>query len=165
MVSMSDSEAWRVTANVLLSNLRDALSALVPVAERARISWREDDAYDDWDDLASRIYDVLVGRPIAADMSGGLEALHLAPYDIRLSSYIEHSAIVARASDHSVLVFNRLLAGDGEFSAAEALSARVDGRLLEVEPTVLPIDSVSWLLLRRRRDGSTDFREQLAPGP
>lgn len=165
VVPTSDSEAWRVTANALLANLRDALSALAPVAERARISWRDGEAYDDWDDLASCVYDVLVGRTIVADVSAGPEALPLAPYDMRLPSYAEHSAIAARADDGSVLFFNRLLAGDGDFAAAEVLSASLDGRLLEVGPAVLPIDSVSWLLLRRRGDGSTEFREHLIARP
>lgn len=165
VVPTSNSEAWRVTANALLANLRDALSALVPVAERARISWREGEAYDDWDDLASCVYDVLVSRTIAADVGAGREALPLAPYDMRLPSYAEHSAIAARTDDGSVLLFNRLLAGEGDFAAAEAVSASLDGRLLEAGPAVLPIDSVSWLLLWRRRDASTEFREDVIVRP
>lgn len=150
-----------MTVNVLLANLRDALSALAPVAERAHISWRDGEAYDDWDDLASCVYEILVGRTIAADASAGPGVLPLAPYDMRLPSYAEHSSFAVATEDGSALFFNKLSAGEGDFGAAETVPATLGGRLLDAEPVVLPIDSVSWTLLRRRNDGSTEIREHV----
>lgn len=156
-----ESGAWCGTVNVLLANLRDALSALIPVAERARISWREGEAYDDWDGLASFVYEIIVGRTIAADANVGPGMLPLAPYDMRLPSYVENSNFVVVTQDGSALFFNKLLAGEGDFAAAETLPARLDGRLHDADPVVLPIDSVEWKLLRRRSDGSTELFERV----
>lgn len=160
-----DAGAWCVTVNVLLANLRDALSALAPVAERAHISWREGEAYDDWDDLASCVYGILVGRTINADASAGTGVLPLAPYDMRLPSYAENSSFVSVMEDGSALFFNKLVAGEGDFAAAETLPATLDGRLLDAGPVVLPVDSVVWKLLRRRSDRSAELLEEVMAGP
>jgi hypothetical protein len=159
------SAAWSPTVTGLLQNLRDALSALAPIAARAHISWREGEAYDDSDDLATRIYEVLVSRPIAGDASGGSGVLPLAPYDMRLQHFAENSSLVVPGLDGTALFFNKLLPGEGDFAAAEALPATLDGRLLDSQPEALPMPSASWMLLRRRSDGSSDLVERITLEP
>ena len=46
-------------ASVLL-NFRTALLAIVPAVERAGISWKRPDAYDEWDAIATTVFDKLV---------------------------------------------------------------------------------------------------------
>jgi len=159
------SAAWSPTVTALLENLRDALSALAPIAARAHISWREGEAYDDWDDLATRVYEILVGRPIAADASGGSGVLPLAPYDMRLQRFAENSSLVVPRVGGTALFFNKLLPGEGDFAAAEALPAMLDGRLLDSKPEALPMATTSWMLLRRRSDGPSDLVERIALEP
>ena len=154
-----------VTVRSLLETLRDALTALVPMAEHAGIAWREGEAYDDWDDLASTLYEVFVVRPIstAADASSG--ALPLAPYDLRLPTYEQHSALIMRWEVDSAFFFNKLLADDGVFGSAEALPVALDGRLLGLESVVVPIASVPWGLLRRYSSGAIELVDTLAVNP
>ena len=40
----------------LLSAFRGALIALVPIMDQVGIKWRDEDAYDDWDDIAATLY-------------------------------------------------------------------------------------------------------------
>lgn len=77
---------WSTTLTELLGVLRQALAALVPVAEKARIPWRDGEAYDDWDAIAACLYDNLVVRPIscAAEVEPGIT---LPKYDMLYPSY------------------------------------------------------------------------------
>jgi hypothetical protein len=58
------SERWNTTVTQLLGLLREALVSLVPVAEKAQIPWRDSEAYDDWEAIASCLYDNIVVRSL-----------------------------------------------------------------------------------------------------
>jgi hypothetical protein len=78
----------------LIDTFRQGLLALIPVAERAQIAWREPEAYDEWDALAECLYKVFVsdsaGLPTAA-----VPPLPLAPYGFTLRP------VRGRRADHS----------------------------------------------------------------
>ena len=59
-----DSEHWQTTITELMHILRDALIALVPTVERAKIAWRDEEAYDDWDDICESLYQNIVIRSL-----------------------------------------------------------------------------------------------------
>jgi hypothetical protein len=59
---MTSSDRWTTTVTELLGLFREALLALVPIAERAKISWRDGEAYDDWDAIAAALFNNLVVR-------------------------------------------------------------------------------------------------------
>src|SRR5512143_2384891 len=83
---MTRSEQWTTSVSDLLGLFRDALVALVPIAERARIRWRDGEAYDDWDAIASAIFDNLVVRSL--NYSDALpQPTQFAGYDTVLPSY------------------------------------------------------------------------------
>jgi hypothetical protein len=48
----------------LFSIFRDALLALIPVFEEAGIGWRDQDQYDQFDKIASALFDSIVLEPI-----------------------------------------------------------------------------------------------------
>jgi hypothetical protein len=52
--------------------LRDGLVALVPIAERARIAWRGDDVYDEWDRITEALFQSLVVDSIGNSNAGPL---------------------------------------------------------------------------------------------
>ena len=80
------SASWSTTLTDLLGNLRQALAALVPMAEKARIPWRDGEAYDDWDAIAGCLYDNLVVRAISCATEGGPD-IELPKYDMVYPSY------------------------------------------------------------------------------
>jgi hypothetical protein len=81
---------WTTSTNELASIFHDALIALVPIAERARMSWREPDNYGDWDSMAVAIYKSIVVDSIehAAEWKS-FDALP--EYDQRIPSYSNNS--------------------------------------------------------------------------
>jgi hypothetical protein len=54
------SDPWGTSVNELAFIFRDALRALIPIAERARLHWKEPNNYDDWDSIAAAIYGSIV---------------------------------------------------------------------------------------------------------
>jgi len=74
------------TVAYLLGILRQALTALVPVVEMARMPWRDGEAYDDWDAIAECLYDNLVVRTLVYAREAGMN-LELPKYDLVYSSY------------------------------------------------------------------------------
>jgi hypothetical protein len=81
------SASWNTTVTELFGILHQALVALVPIAEKARVPWRDGEAYDDWDAIAGCLYDNLVVRAIScAKESAGLD-MELPKYDITYPSY------------------------------------------------------------------------------
>ena len=61
---MSAKKRFRTTVHDLMLNFRDALAALTPYMDRAKIPWRDEEAYDDWDDICQAVYRNMVLRTI-----------------------------------------------------------------------------------------------------
>src|SRR5688572_28080406 len=83
-------DVWHATITDLVEHFRLALTSLVPAAEAAAIPWKDEEAYDDWDGLASELYRLFVVRPIICDPRNTYETLPLPPYGMHLSSYEDY---------------------------------------------------------------------------
>lgn len=55
---------WTTSVHNLVMTFRDALAALTPFMDRAKIGWRDEEAYDDWDEIAESLYKNIVLRSI-----------------------------------------------------------------------------------------------------
>jgi hypothetical protein len=83
---------WKTSVDELLALFRDAIQALIPVAERAHMSWREPDAYDDWDAICQTIYrSIVIGSIEHAD--GIVGFMPMLDYDLRTQFYGNSSFI------------------------------------------------------------------------
>jgi hypothetical protein len=89
---MNETGVYVASVDELIDVFRQGLLALIPVAERAQVTWRYPDAYDDWDELAESLYGVFVGHP-AGRPPNTPESYPLAPYDYYIRSYAEFSWI------------------------------------------------------------------------
>lgn len=88
---------WETSVGELLTLFRDAMQALIPVAERAHMSWKEPDAYDDWDAICQAIYrSIVMGSIEHAEVVGRF--MPIPDYDLRTSSYEKNSFIGNAAS-------------------------------------------------------------------
>jgi hypothetical protein len=77
----------------LVDPFRDGLLALIPMAERAQLTWRDLNTHDDWEYLARSLYTVFVGNPTALPATVPVKPKPLAPYDYDLDDYSEYSWI------------------------------------------------------------------------
>lgn len=143
----------------LLETFRDGLRALVPVADSARIPWREGEAYDNWDSLASKLFEVFVKHPIAEDQKSE-NMLSLPVYDMQLDSYSEYSWIELGDETNRILVFNRFLLREPTAVEVEAVQVTSDGNI-EFRSIVLPWPGLSAKLRRRYPDGSFEIVDRV----
>jgi hypothetical protein len=89
---------WVTTVDELVAIFRDAMCALIPVAERAHMPWKEPYAYDDWDHMCRAIYrSIVIGSIEHADEVG--KFISMLDYDWRTNTYEMNSFIGEKNSD------------------------------------------------------------------
>ena len=83
---MIGSPPHKIPITELMDVLRSGLAALVPVVERIGIPWTEGDAYDDWDAIASTLYEQLVVNTARSSVEVS-SSLEFPRYDLIYPSY------------------------------------------------------------------------------
>lgn len=153
---MLETGVWVTSVNGLAGLFRDALLALVPIAERARMAWREPDAYDDWDHICEAIFTSLViGSIENAEGLGGIG--RLPNYDEPLSSYSDRS-FVTNANSAGRLAFLRFDTLALPFDTCRFVELGEDGRALA---SVTRPFAQSDLMLAARRGATLDIVDRL----
>jgi len=95
------SSIWNTSVSQTMHIAQEALRALVPIVEKARMKWREPDNYDDWDLIASAI----VRSIVSMSVENCLEFARASPiidYDMRADNYSQFSFITDLASAKSL---------------------------------------------------------------
>lgn len=120
--------AGKIQITELLDVLRSGLAALVPVVERLSIPWTDGDAYDDWDTIASTLYDQLVVNTAKNAMEVA-QAISFAEYDMVYSSYqgLAHFEVISKETCETLGVFVGFAGIDRDFMRAKYVVRGVDG--------------------------------------
>jgi hypothetical protein len=90
---------WRTTVTDVVGVFRDALIALIPSLERARIPWRDGEASDDFDALAKAAYATYVLSAFRFGLTTDEEAIHVPPWDLYVTTYAESDWIEVISND------------------------------------------------------------------
>jgi len=119
-----------MTINELVNNFRQALLGIIPSVDAVGIPWGQNDAYDEWDSLASNLYEVLILRPLQWTFSpNDLDSFALPPYDLLLPSYSGLSVIeVAKDNPGSTIsIFHSLTTSNEPFDTVLARPSTREG--------------------------------------
>jgi len=84
-----------MNANEAIINFRNALIALLPFIETSNVSWRPDEAYDEWDAIISALYIGLVGGPLA--WSNARNECIIMPYDTLVECIEGYAYLMVRS--------------------------------------------------------------------
>jgi hypothetical protein len=77
-----------MTVTTILINFRSALLAVIPMVERLGIAWKRPEAYDEWDAIASVLFEKLVIEALRWSLPPDeREKFQLPRYDLLLPSY------------------------------------------------------------------------------
>ena len=91
----------------VLLNFRQALLAILPAIERVGIPWRRPDAYDEWDSIASALFESLVFQVLHFSLPDSFkEKFRIPDYDLFLPTYTGLSVLEVR---HPALPCGRYL--------------------------------------------------------
>ena len=90
------SERWVTSVDELFQIFRAALVALIPIADRARMPWKEPNNHDAWDSIAAAIYKSIVSRSLEESFEwNGFDAIE--EYDRRTDRYSKSSFLTTKA--------------------------------------------------------------------
>jgi hypothetical protein len=152
-----------MNVDALLRNFRSALVAVVPAAEAVGIPWRREDAYDEWDGIATRLYKTLVELPLCwALPESDQERFHLPPYDLLLTRY-ETTAVVEVTvpSATSQRVFHAFGSSKEPFDVCECRLIRPDGTPASELVESYPLAEVHFRVRFCRSDSSVIMLDEL----
>lgn len=138
-----------MTVTSVVLNFRAALLALVPMVERVGIPWKRPDAYDEWDAIASVLFEKLVVEMLRWSLPEyDQEDFQLPAYDLLLPTYANMGTLeVAHPSLRPGRWLFHAFGTDGEpFDLVEVRSVSVDGAPLSEELKVCPIDGAVFRL-------------------
>lgn len=147
---------WTVTVSQLLSDFRDALVALVPIAERTRIAWRKPQAYDDWEGIEAALFHSIVASPFENNAEG-VRWASLAPYDFVVETYASNSFVGLAGTPHHA-AFLCLDTQDFPFDTCVAAVLDHEGRVTgEVR---VPFDAAQFVFAARQ-EGSISLLSEI----
>lgn len=142
---------WHVTISELIHIFRQALIDLIPTFDRARIEWRGDQTYDDFERVAEALYDSIV-RDAIESAQGFQTAIPLARYGLRESK--DRSWILV--NDPSLRLSLYQLASSGSpFDTIECVPIDSEGKQLQ-EIKVVRFDGARFLYEARFPDATTE---------
>jgi hypothetical protein len=153
-------DVYQATVGELLDNFRRALLAILPIAERAKINYRDDETHRDWERLAESMFDALVRSPIDCDRAAIGRELPLARYDIDIDDYLAVSWLTSNAdSPHDGAVI-RFLSQDAPFDTVQ---------VVDIDPVTLragrrrtvAVSGIKPALYRRREGGEATIVTQI----
>jgi len=83
---------WHTSISEAMCIAQEAMRALVPAMEKAKIPWHEPDNYDDWDLIASSIYKavVILGAENSPEFD---QASKIVGYNMRVEDYSSFSFV------------------------------------------------------------------------
>jgi len=93
-------DVLEATVSELIATFRESIIVLVTIAERAKMSWRDEPTHPDWDAIQAAHFSSFVSNPIAADSRSVVGQYRLAPYDIDTQTYDQLSWL--SIADHHV---------------------------------------------------------------
>lgn len=151
-MSSPESRIWRVTVDDLIRIFRRGLLDLIPVMDDARIEWRSDPTYDDFDRIAEALYDSIV-RDSVANAKSHQTAIPLARYGIGEPGRELSRILVNDPADR--LAFYQFQTNVQPFDTMLCIRVSDDGREV-VGETSLPSDGQRFAYAARY-DGTKSF--------
>ena len=161
---MSGSLSRNVQLKDLLDTLRCGLSALVPVVERAGIPWTEGDAYDDWEAIASVLYEQIVLNTVrnTGDVASNLT---FPKYDLVYPSY-ESMTFFEVFSQHSAEALGPFVGFEATGPYFYNVKYAISGSNLSYDTTSIPTANFAdcGVRLRVPSFGKGDGLEEIRVG-
>lgn len=93
----------------------------MPIAERAKINYRDEETHRDWERLAESLFDAFVRSPIESDRNVTGRELPLARYDIDSADYLATSWLASNSELPYAGAVVRLLSQDAPFDTVQVV--------------------------------------------
>ena len=151
---------WKTSITKLIYIFRESLINLIPTLEKARISWKTKEAYDDWDEIAETLFKNIVIRSIQFHKEIGEEKeLKVPKFDFRYDNYLEMSFIEVKMKSEiekdfkteldNIFVFRGFDTIQKPFDCVSCSRIDKSGNFQFIEEKIFPMDKVEFSFLLR----------------
>jgi hypothetical protein len=143
---------WQTSVNELMGIFRGSLLSLIPWLEKARINWKEGEAYDEFDNIAESLYKNIVCSSLFGET---LDEYPIANYDLIYKDYSELNFVRVLSNVHKdkLLAFISLQSVNNTFDSVKTVS--LDSAFHPVEYLVLDLANVDFSYYDNLQSGST----------
>ena len=97
MGKLTISNSWKTSVTELIVILKGALLAIIPWLEKAKIKWKEGEAYDDWDNIAESLFKNIVCSSLIGEVAS---EYRIAKYNFNYSDYTSMNFIEVRSKNN-----------------------------------------------------------------
>lgn len=156
-----------MTLTALLENFRTSLLAILPSVERVGIPWHRPYAYDDWDSLASTLYQRLVADIVRWGIPEHLrDDFDIPPYDLILDSYRDLSLVEIVSAGHQdqIRIFHSLGTEKEPFDMVEMRIISPNGTPLSDDFEIQPFQASHFRLRVRAKNREPILLEEVDLG-
>lgn len=154
-----------MTVTDLVLNFRAGLLGLVPCFDHVVIPWKCPEAYDEWDNCATALFQALVVEPVRSTLRAAeREAFALPDYDMLLPTYAGLSVIevVPARTDGTMKVFHALGTASSPFDVCEVRSVYRDGLPQSDTLEPVPLEGIRFAIRMNVNGAWTRVIEELA---
>ncbi len=88
---------WKTTVTDLLVIFQGALISIIPWLEKAKIKWEDEEAYDDWDNIAESLFKNIVCSSLTGEI---LAEYKIAKYNFKNDDYSTLNLIEVKNNDN-----------------------------------------------------------------
>ncbi|MDX2282733.1 MAG: hypothetical protein NW241_01165 [Bacteroidia bacterium] len=139
------SNNWKTSVTELLAIFRGALLSIIPWLEKAKIKWKEGEAYDDWDNITESLY----ANIVCSSMTGEVASEYrVAKYNFNYDDYASIDFIEVKDKDNSEKRFV-FVAFQSSFTPLDSIKvAELDKANKVVGYTNLKFDSLEFVFVK-----------------
>jgi hypothetical protein len=149
---MDEDDVYRASVGELFANFREALLAILPIANRAMISAEDETMHRDWEALSQGVFDAFVRGPIESDRGLTVNDLSLARYDIDHEDYANLSWLTADGTKPHQGVIVRFLSINTPFDTVQVVDLDPT-KLRKTTVRTIPVDELTPCFYRRDESG------------
>lgn len=154
-----------MTITDLIVNFQAALQGLVPCVRRVRVPWKRPEAYDEWDDIATALYQALIVEPLRFSLPDAERGRFTLPaYDMLLPTYVGKNVIEVLPAETGgrMKVFHALGTSEVPFDVVEWRAITATGSPESDRLETTPLKAANFAL-RLTINGYTDTRIEEIP--
>lgn len=149
-----DTEVWETSVEEVMTIFRDALASLAPFLEKARISSKEGEQYDDYDAIAELLYEKIVINSIKWAFADS-EEIQIPTYGFEFDSE-KHTAFIEVCfgieSDQKQYVFQDFFSENSVFDTLKCYPLGKTQSLFSTETTYVSLKECSFQLRYKKEN-------------
>lgn len=146
----------QISIDKLLGIFRGSLLQLIPKAEELKISWKEGESYDEWDEICQVLYKSFVKKPIEWEIAKDDSNILIPDYDMLYENYSDFSYIACPdESDKYDLMFHSFVSRNGMYDTVQCIKIDEHGRKINKDFICLPYEKINCIF-RYKKTINTD---------